>query len=598
MLARLTDSLNPSRSLAAKLILAIITMSLALSLLISIVVGNIAEQQAEEETGTLHAAYAQQLADELDAAINAHQQDIQIFASLIGNISADAKPGLLRQIIADYPEYAWFGFAGVDGKVRATTSSEFERLDVSALTWFKQAKTQPYVGDLQDAQLPLSLNQQSSVGPNGTQVPIQFLAMAAPVKNATGRFIGVFSGYLKWTWLSQIPPKILAPLKLSRTIEPVIATTDGRIVLGPAHLIGGHVDFGGQHSPSNGYTIERWADGHDYLVGFAQGDGEGRFKGLGWTIWVRELTSSAFADANQLRLRLLFFGCGLGFLFAGVGAWLMHRFVQPLNQIAAAAEQIQEAEYVTIPMYPGNDEVARVSRALHGLVTTLEDRVKARTREVIRLSEENKQVVIARERLRMARDLHDTLAHTLVGLLTEIRLLHKMALTLPQTTVLVPELALAEEAAKQGLSEARAAIVSLRNNPVREMGLEAALRRAAHHFEQHTGIATAFETSGVLPLLQDMRAETMYHITEEALHNIERHAHATCVNLRLSAVRHDAIVQTTLCIVDNGVGFDSATSIEGHYGMRGMREQAEVIGATLVVQSKPGRGTHICVTLN
>ncbi len=607
MLLQFANLLNPRRSLAAKLMLAIIAISLVLSLLISLLMGKAAEMQAERDIGELHAEYAQQLADKLDAELYTHQQDVIIFAGLIRSLPTDVKDQrmLLEQMQTAYPEYAWLGVVDLHGKVLAATHRLLEGQDVSQRPWFMRAKTQPYVGDMHEV---ASLAATLPTVPN--EEPLRFLDIAVPVKDAQGNTVGVLGSHLSWSWVREIQREILAPLQLRRTIEALIVAKYGQVLLGPADLIGTSPNLAHVTPPasptnaSNGYQVARWADGKDYLAGFAHGDGQGEFTGLGWTIVVRESTATAFADATQLQQSLLLFGAGLGLVFAGLGTWLMRRFTQPLNQIAATADRIQQADFiqqtelVDIPIFSGADEVARVSRSLHNLVNTLEERVKERTQDVLRLSEENKQVAVTRERLRMARDLHDTLAHTLAGLLTEIRLLRKMAHVNPDIIVLQQELTHAEDAAKIGLKEARAAITNLRSNPVREMGLEAALHQAAKHFEQHAGIATTFETEGTLPLLQDSRAETVYRIVEEALHNIERHADAAHVRLGLSAVKHNGKLQTTVEIVDDGVGFDVRKPVEGHYGLRGMREQAEVIAATFMVQSALGQGTQIRVTLN
>jgi signal transduction histidine kinase len=84
---------------------------------------------------------------------------------------------------------------------------------------------------------------------------------------------------------------------------------------------------------------------------------------------------------------------------------------------------------------------------------------------------------------------------------------------------------------------------------------------------------------------------TFYRITQEALHNIVKHAKATQVIVTL---RLDDNVR--LSIMDNGVGFDPASVPPNHLGTKIMRERAEAIGATYSLYSEPGEGTQISVT--
>jgi glucose-6-phosphate-specific signal transduction histidine kinase len=125
--------------------------------------------------------------------------------------------------------------------------------------------------------------------------------------------------------------------------------------------------------------------------------------------------------------------------------------------------------------------------------------------------------------------LHDTLAHSMMAMLSEIRLLRRLHLRDPSA-------------------------------------LAAELQRGA----------------------------ACVRIAQEALRNIERHAQATQVHMRLrllSGTRLD------LCITDDGVGFDPAQVPPGHYGIIGLRERAELIGAELQIESDPDRGTRIALAL-
>jgi len=222
----------------------------------------------------------------------------------------------------------------------------------------------------------------------------------------------------------------------------------------------------------------------------------------------------------------------------------------------------------------------------------LELRVAERTREVERLAAESRYAAVVRERLRMARDLHDTLAHSMMATLAEVRLLRKLHEHDP--AALAEELARTEAVAHEGLAEARASIARLRINPVRDTGLGPALEGALRLFAETSGLAVHTEFDPAAAAFADAAAEPVFRIAEEALRNIVRHARARSVEVRLARAG-TAAGGFVLSIRDDGAGFDPAAHFEGHYGLVGMREQAALGGASLSIDSTPGQGTVVQV---
>jgi signal transduction histidine kinase len=157
------------------------------------------------------------------------------------------------------------------------------------------------------------------------------------------------------------------------------------------------------------------------------------------------------------------------------------------------------------------------------------------------------------------------------------------------------ELKRAEDAAHQGLKEARAAIGQMRFNPVRDAGLAVALGDFVNLFVERTGISVDYKSDARARTFADERAEILFRIAEEALRNLERHAGATCAAVSLHELPDGH--RLTLTIADNGVGFDVEAVHEGHYGLAGLREQAQLIGTVLTIHSTPQQGTTISVTL-
>jgi signal transduction histidine kinase len=229
---------------------------------------------------------------------------------------------------------------------------------------------------------------------------------------------------------------------------------------------------------------------------------------------------------------------------------------------------------------------------LLNLSSELERRVAVRTREVERLAEESRYAAIVRERLQIARDLHDTLAHSMMAMLSEVRLLRKIQVRDPNS--LADELARAEEVAHAGLNEARSAIAQMRSHSARDTGLGPALSKAVERFKDRTGLTVELVIDGDAARFGDDRADVIFRMTEEVLRNIERHAGASLVRLSLKIADGTDLV---LSIEDDGVGFDPAVSRPGHFGLVGLREQAQLIGADLAIGGGPDRGTSVRISL-
>ena len=302
-----------------------------------------------------------------------------------------------------------------------------------------------------------------------------------------------------------------------------------------------------------------------------------------------------------------------GGVAALVALAVTHWLTRRLAALAAEATAVRQGRRAGISVPAGEDEVSRIGATLSELVghlqrekaalkelnAKLDARVVERTARIERLADESRHAAVTRERLRLARDLHDTLAHSLMALLSQLRLVRKLKdkMTADEFGA---ELARAEEVAASGLAEARAAITQIRHGTVRENGLAAALRDLLTRFGERTGVGATLRAQGWAADLADERAETLYRIVEEALRNVERHAQARSVTVEIDdapATGDDpgqvAAPRATLSVRDDGVGFDTAVPCPGHYGMLGMREQADLIGAELVVHSAPGRGTDV-----
>lgn len=202
------------------------------------------------------------------------------------------------------------------------------------------------------------------------------------------------------------------------------------------------------------------------------------------------------------------------------------------------------------------------------------------------------QLAITRERNRMARELHDTLAHTLSAVNMQLKALEVTLETDPPAAQ--PRLRQIQDLTRSGLTDARRALHALRASPIEDLGLLLALERHAQQTAERAGLQTRLDLPPQLNGLRPEVEQNLYRIAEEAMNNVARHAMATYLVVGLK--RENGRLR--LVVMDNGVGFDTTQAApDGHFGLTGMRERAMLIDGDLRVDSQPGRGTRIEVSV-
>jgi len=196
----------------------------------------------------------------------------------------------------------------------------------------------------------------------------------------------------------------------------------------------------------------------------------------------------------------------------------------------------------------------------------------------------------ASERERLAREIHDTIAQDLTGLvLTAQRGLRE--LKDGNTAAVEKQLGVLEENARNALTETRALVASGAAVGVDGGGLATALRRLAERFERETGIAVTVQADDTATLDRD-REVVLLRCAQEALANVRKHSSANAAALTL-AVQNDEIV---LSIADDGTGFDPA-AVSGGFGLAGLRKRLTLVRGNLAVTAAPGTGTTVVATL-
>lgn len=202
------------------------------------------------------------------------------------------------------------------------------------------------------------------------------------------------------------------------------------------------------------------------------------------------------------------------------------------------------------------------------------------------------QLAITRERNRLARELHDTLAHTLSAVNVQLKAVDVLLERDPAAAR--ETLRQTQDLTRTGLHEARRALNDLRARPIAELGMVLALKRLAQQAAERAGTDLRVDLPQQWHDLQETVEQNLYRIAEEALNNIVRHAQATRISVRL----RQSTDQVELVVKDDGIGFDAAAdSPNGHYGLDGIHERALLIDGDLNITSQPGRGTVVRVTI-
>ena len=589
--------IDPRRSLAAAIGWWIIVLSACLALaanawLRSFIRATLLEQHSQR----LESAGAHVVA-ELETALQLRLQSVTVVAAMLSEDVQQSDARRLRRALQavrrEVPDLIWMAVTDADGNIVAATDDSVLGNNVYQYAWASQGLAVAWIEE-------------------GRSPTEHFLKLTAPVRNTDGAIVGVVAAQLAWRWVETLAQGIGASPG-----QWLLIDRDGIVRAGAAALVGQRWAAAAEaRRPFDPTLAELGTDASDlpprielrrlladqpYLVASADQPADGLLRKLGWRVEVIQpvVSVAAFATSIEWRITAVLGGLGLAAALAGVS--VARRLTRRISGIARSADAVGRGGAQAIELPGGHDEAARLGAALDRLLASLQrerdelrtlnaeldQRVAERTEEIRRLARESRDAAVVRERLRLARDLHDTLAHSMMAMLTEIRVLKRLASTQPQQ--LPEELVRAEQAAREGLQEARHAIDQLRSNPVRQVGLGSALAELARNFGERHGIAVRCDIDPALAATDSVSAEAVFRMAEELLRNVERHAEAQQVQLVL---RH-ADRQACLELQDDGCGFDPQAVPPGHSGLVGLHEQAQAIDARLQIHSGPGRGTRV-----
>jgi signal transduction histidine kinase len=596
-------SLDPRRSLGAAAMWLILALAAAFSIAAAVWVGRIASDNVLQQHVRRLSLETDQLSSDLGQALAARLDAVRAAGHILAARVPD-RPGLgqvFAELLSAYPQLDWIAIADSGGAVIASNGAYHAGDNVATSPWFASGLQGPWLGVI------------DSLGRSPPTAAANIAAlgdMAIPVREASGQVVGVIAAHLSWRRTAQHPERLTDELDPRAATEAYVLDRGGIVLIGLENLRNKRWSgiaenetprgaLPGTAEGLNAPQFEHLADGRRVLVSRSLLSASSEITTLGWQVQLCEANERVYQRANALTLRILWVSMCLGAATAFLGILGARHLTRRLKRLARSVARVGDNDAATMEIPRGVDEVAQLGAAFAKILGDLqqergelERRVAVRTREVERLAEESRYAAIVRERLKIARDLHDTLAHSMMAMLSEIRLLRRLQARDPGAVA--AELTRAEKLAHEGLQEARSAITQMRVTAVRETGLGPALESEFERFINRTGLSWDFNADVAAARFGDERAETILRMAQEALRNVERHARATRVVLRLQST-DDAGLE--LRIEDNGVGFDPKALRPGHYGIVGLREQAELIGAELSIDSKPNEGTSLRVSL-
>lgn len=203
------------------------------------------------------------------------------------------------------------------------------------------------------------------------------------------------------------------------------------------------------------------------------------------------------------------------------------------------------------------------------------------------------ELTLSNERQRMARDLHDTLAQGLAGLIMQLEAVsvHIKNGNVTRSNEIISN---SMHQARETLKDARTVIDNLRTESLEVIDFQAAVQEEIKKFEDVTGIHVEKEISQVYSL-SNLSMEYSVYIIRESLNNIMKHSQADKVRIKI----YSKVGQLYMEITDNGIGFSSENIGKqmGKYGLIGLQERVRLVGGRLTIESTAGKGTKLFITV-
>ena len=290
--------------------------------------------------------------------------------------------------------------------------------------------------------------------------------------------------------------------------------------------------------------------------------------------------------AEGIPILIAFILCGL-LISVLINFALLKLALTPLTRLRETMTLAQAGDLTLKAPITGHDPDAdRLAGAFNSMLQAIDDLSKSRARHILHAQEE--------ERKRIARELHDETCQALTSLLISLALLEESVTDPTGRQRICDTRTLAHET----LRAVRNMSLDLRPSALDDLGLLPALRWYVKEYQQKCGIEAELTVSGMKERLPPEVETALYRMIQESLTNTAKHAHARHVWVTLT---EDGL-QLRATIRDDGQGFDAASMLRKHWqdrglGLAGMQERAALLDGAVEIESEPGAGALITVTI-
>jgi two-component system sensor histidine kinase UhpB len=245
---------------------------------------------------------------------------------------------------------------------------------------------------------------------------------------------------------------------------------------------------------------------------------------------------------------------------------LLRRTLGPLGRLVTRMRTVDLLRPGQRLAEGGGREVAELVHVFNEMLDRLEAERQESGRRALRAQET--------ERARIAGGLHDEVGQVLTGVLLQLEGEGRSEQT--------------KDAVRQALEEVRRIASELRPEMLEHLGLVSALTELTRRFTDQTGLAIERRFAAALPPVSEEAELALYRVAQESLTNVARHAEASKVLVELEPGAGSVVLR----VVDDGRGFDEA-AVNGHGGLRGMRERAVLVGGALAVKGRRDGGVEV-----
>lgn len=215
-----------------------------------------------------------------------------------------------------------------------------------------------------------------------------------------------------------------------------------------------------------------------------------------------------------------------------------------------------------------NDELNQVNSKLQEANLQLE-----------RYARESEKMAETRERNRLAREIHDTLGHTLTGIIAGLDACVAIMDIAPEATKM--QLQAITDVARQGMTDVRRSVKALRPDALEKLSLEEALKKSIEEMRQATQAEIWYSCTAELRHFSEDEEEVIYRIVQESITNSIRHGHADQIKIEIRRVYN----KLQICIADNGIGCEE---VKKGFGLHHMEERIQMLQGSLEYESKNG----------